>query len=231
VLPREEVKSERAVAAAAYGTAAHTWVETGVAPEGKDGDAVLRKVKASGIKREDWWPTTGLHEVPLAYNVVTGESLALVLGLSTADKNAWKMAFGDEWVVGTADYVGVLMEAPWVDDLKTGRNAEWEHHRFQQTLYVLAWNLFATHKLEPTRSTITHWPKYPLPKMPLRFGEVLEPDYLEDFQRKLKNLRTDVLRLREAKEKGMDVHNRLTDGPQCVYCPSKNSCTKGMKYE
>lgn len=231
MLPREETKSERAITAAAYGTAAHAWVETGAPPPGKEGDSVLKKVKVSGISREEFWPPTGLHEVPLAYNVVTGEARGLIYRVSAHDKGAWKAGFGDEWVVGTADYVGLLMEAPWVDDLKTGRLAEWEHYRYQQSLYVLAWTLFTEHDLVTARSTISHWPKYPLPKKPLRFGEVLEPDYLKDFQTRLRNLRTDYLRLVEAKERGMDVSSRLKDGPQCMYCPSKTSCTKGLKYE
>lgn len=229
VLPRTETRSERAILAGEYGTAVHTWKETGKY-EQKFATTIKKKVEAAGVSRDALW-AGGLHEVPLAYNVVTEEALALVLPVSNDEKTAWKAGFGNDWVVGTADYVGQILDLPWVDDLKTGRYAEWDSYKHQQTFYALAWGLFAFHSLLPTRCTLTHWPKYPLPKPPVRLGVVLEPDYFLDFKNKLRQLKQDVLRLTTDKERGMDVSLRLSDGEQCVFCPSKSSCTKGQKYE
>lgn len=175
----------------------------------------------------------GLHEVPLAYNVVSTQARALVLPQSDGKKDEWKASFGDEWVVGTADYVGLLLDAPWVDDLKTGRQVHYGDHRFQQGFYALAWTLFQMGKLHQTRSTITHWPRYPVDIKPHRFGTVLEPEFFEEFQTKLRRLREDVMKLRELEESGRreSVVARLSDGPQCIYCPSKLACVKGQKYE
>lgn len=214
----------------AYGTAVHTWKETGVVPASRHGDVLNRKLNHLETKREELWPD-GFHEIPLAYNVVSGEARAVVLPITAAEKVEWKASHGDEWIVGTADFVGLLMGGPWVDDLKTGRHVEWADYGYQQAFYVLAWSLFHYHELLSTRSTITHWPKYPINGKPRRVGRVLDPDFLRDFQNRLKNLRLDYLRLREAHSNGGDVVARLQDGPQCLYCPSKNSCTKGQKYE
>jgi hypothetical protein len=232
VLPRSEEKSERAVIAAEWGTGVHKWKETGEFPEGRNGTTLRKKVKEAGVERDTYW-VGGLHEVPLAYNVVTQEARALVLPLPLDKKDAWKGSFDDTWVTGTADYVGLLFDAPWVDDLKTGRRVDYLDYRYQQGFYALAWTLFQTGGLGEVRSTITHWPKYPIPNKPRRFGTVLEPDFFLELQGRLKQLREDVMKLRELEASGRrdDVVARLTDGPQCVYCPSKLACTKGLKYE
>jgi hypothetical protein len=230
VLPRAETKSERAQEAADFGTLVHKWKETGDEGKGRLATTLKKKLKETGVKREEYW-YGGLHEVPLAFNVLTTESKALVLPLSSEDKDEWKASFGPEWVVGTADFVGLLLGQPWLDDLKTGREVEWLDYRYQQTFYLMTWTLFSEHELKPGRSTITHWPRYPIPNKPKRFGTVLEVDDYLDFQSKLTRLYKDAAKLREDKENGMDVIPRLTDGAQCVYCPAKTSCIKGQKYE
>ena len=230
ILPRTEVKSERAVEAAGWGTRCHFWKETGEFGAGRDALTLKKKVEKSGVNRGHLW-AEGLHEVPLAYNVETREARALVVPVSFEEKVAWKAAWGEEWITGTADYVGFILEGPWVDDLKTGRRVEYLDHRYQQAFYVLAWGLSQLRELRPSRSTLTHWPKYPLPRAPDRFGTVLEPEFLVDFQDKLGKLYTQYKRLKEKGNSGMDITGHLQDGGHCVYCPSKPSCIKGSRYE
>lgn len=229
MLPREETKSERAREAADWGEMVHLWKETGVVPKGRAGTTLAKKIKLAEVNRDLLW-VDGLHEVPLAYNVVTGESRALVLPLHKEKRDLWKATFDSEWITGTADYVGLLLDRPWVDDLKTGRQVEYFDHRYQQAFYSLVWTLFQMGQLTECRSTITHWPKYKLETKPRRFGTVLEPDFFLDFQGKLKQLREDVMRLKDKQERGLDVSGHLSDGPQCKYCPSKLACIKGSKY-
>lgn len=230
MLPREEKKSERAKEAADFGTLVHKWKETGDPGEGRLAITLKKKLKESGVQRGELWPD-GLHEVPLAYNVVTTESKALVLPVSSAAKDEWKAGHGPDWVVGTADYIGLLLGGPWVDDLKTGREAEWLDYKYQQAFYLMTWTLFSEHQLMPGRSTITHWPRYPIAGKTKRFGTVLDESFYLDFQQKLRSLKADSVKLKDLEESGMSVISRLTDGPQCVYCPSKLSCLKGQKYE
>lgn len=232
MLPRTNEKSERAVLAAEWGTAVHHWKETGEIPKGRLGTTFKKKLKETGVERDRYW-SEGLHEVPLAYNVTTGEARALVLPVDVQKKDAWKGAFDDRWVTGTADYVGLLLETPWVDDLKTGRKADYIDYRYQQGFYALAWSIFQTGGLGDVRSTITHWPKYPIPSKPRRFGTVLSPDFFAELQGRLKALREDVMKLRELEDAGRreSVVARLSDGPQCIYCPSRLACNKGQKYE
>ncbi len=232
VLPRSEEKSERAVIAAEWGTAVHRWKETGEIPGGRIGTTFKKKLKETGVEREQYW-SEGLHEVPLAYNIVSGEARALVLPLPTEKKDKWKAAHGDTWVTGTADYVGQILEAPWVDDLKTGRKVDYLDYRYQQGFYTMVWTLFQLGELNSARSTITHWPKYPISQKPKRFGTVLEVEFFMELQGRLKQLREEVMRLRELEQEGRreSVVGRLSDGPQCQYCPSRLACTKGLKYD
>jgi hypothetical protein len=230
VLPRTNEKSERAVQAAEWGTRCHFWKETGEFGVGREALTLKKKVENSGVRREELW-SQGLHEVPLAYNVETGEARALVVPLHPEEKGSWKTAFGDSWVTGTADYVGFILDGPWVDDLKTGRKVEYVDHRFQQAFYVMTWGLSQLRELRPGRSTLTHWPKYPLGEKPRRFGTVLEPGFFQEFQDRLRNLYRDWKKLKEKGDTGMDITGHLQDGGHCLYCPSKPSCTKGSRYE
>lgn len=193
-------------------------------------DANTLKKKAEHVNRAQLW-SGGLHEVPLAYNVETREARALVVPVSFEEKTAWKSSWGDEWITGTADYVGFILEGPWVDDLKTGRRVEYLDHRYQQAFYVLAWGLSQHRENRVSRSTLTHWPKYPLSKQPHRFGTVLEPDFLLDFQERLSKLYAQYKKLKERSQAGMDITGNLQDGGHCLYCPSKPSCIKGSRYE
>ncbi len=199
-------------AAADWGTSVHQWLETGTATSPALGERIL----LSGVNREQLWPG-GLHEITLAYNVVTGEGRRYYG--ATEGKDEWKATHDDEWVTGTLDYVGELFDLPWVDDLKTGRFAAWDDYKAQQSFYCLAWSMYRFNKPQETRSSITHWPKYPKDGAPNREGHVLSLDYLGGFAKQLTQLRDDVLRARE--------HGpALVPGPQCTYCPSWSGCPK-----
>lgn len=210
----------------------HKWKETGEIPSGRPGTVLKKKLKESGTDLETLW-SGGLHEVPLAFNVVSAEARALVLPRSPEEKDAWKAGLGDEWVTGTADYVGLLIDSPWIDDLKTGRLVYYDNYRYQQGFYALAWILFSEGRLTPVRSTITHWPKYPISNKPDRFGTVLEVEFFQEMQDRLKQLREVVMKLRDLDARGGrdSVVAQLKDGIQCKYCPSKLACIKGQKYE
>lgn len=232
VLPRTNEKSERAVQAAEWGTLVHKWKETGDIPSGRLGTVLKKKLKETNVSREGLFPE-GVHELPLAYNVVSSQARALVLPVSESRKDEWKAAHGDEWITGTADFVGLLLDTPWIDDLKTGRLVYYDNYRYQQGFYALAWILFSEGRLTPVRSTITHWPKYPIPKKPDRFGTVLEVEFFQEMQDRLRQLREVVMKLRDLDARGGrdSVVAQLRDGEQCKYCPSKLACIKGQKYE
>ncbi len=230
LLPHLATRSAYADESASWGTFCHSWKETGEFGKGRSATTLRKKVKESGVKREELW-AHGLHEVPVAYNVLTREARALVVPVPTIQKNAWKASHGPEWITGTADYVGQLLDLPWVDDLKTGRRVEYDYYKYQQGFYTMAWTLFSMHSLTPARSTLTHWPKYPVAAPPLRFGYVLEPEDMLDLQSKLEALYRQTLKLTVLKDGGMDVTSHLVDGPQCLYCPAKPGCAKGLKYE
>lgn len=204
----------------------HSWKETGVVPEGREGKLLQKRIDATGINREELW-AYGQHEVPLAYNVLSGQVEALTAPATELEKATWKAAFGDKWITGTADYVGTLIDLPWVDDLKTGRKADYSSYRYQQAFYSLAWAL--CNNDIAARSTITHWPKYPLSQKPSRFGVMLEPEFFLKFQGKLKRLYEVVMK---NKEPGKELDSGiLSTGEHCVYCPSKRNCVKGASYE
>jgi hypothetical protein len=203
-LPQIDLRGARAHEAAAWGTMCHRWVETGEI--GHPG--LQKKLDASGASRDALWPG-GSHEVALAYNVLTGEARSF----QGDGKDEWKAAFDNEWVVGTLDYVDEVFGEPWVDDLKTGRRVTWEAYEAQQTFYALAWSKANYGDRRRTRSTLTHWPRYPLGGLPFRFGKVIEAEELEHFEARLREMRAAIL------SQGPRVV-----GPQCTYCPSRTNC-------
>jgi hypothetical protein len=212
VLQREERPPGEA---ALWGTACHKWKETGHLPANAGFRRLMeKKIAESGIGRNALWPEEGEHEVALAYNVVTRESRRCTVPIGEDDdryKGAWKAGFDNQWVTGTLDFAMILMEEPWVDDLKTGRHADPNAYLYQQSFYVLAWA-----GAVDSRSTITHWPKYPVAGEPVRLGRTFSAGYLADFQVRLAELREDVLRGSPA----------LITGSQCDWCPSKRFCPK-----
>ena len=164
----------------------------------------------------------------LAYNVVSGVARTYGEADSAQTKDEWKASFDDEWIVGTLDYGQVIFDTPWVDDLKTGRFVTWEDYEKQQTFYCAAYSLVAMGAVVDTRSTLTHWPRYPVYKKPSRFGYLLEAAELKAFLKSLKEFRNQALA-----QKPSD----LVTGEHCRFCPSRGNCsayeamdTKGVDY-
>lgn len=217
--------------AAKWGTLVHSWLETNEVPRQEPQRTALRKrLKLSGIDldRELWWPAGGEHEITYGLNLVTGVATRAPVQARLAPGDTqkaaaarWKEALGDEWVTGTLDYAMELLDRPWVDDLKTGRYAHWKDHAAQQTFYCVVYSLEKYGELRQSRSTLTHWPKYPSAGRPTRKGVMLSVDTLRDFVISLTQLRKTVLDLRGA---GGQVE--LSAGDQCRYCPSRSFCPK-----
>lgn len=220
-LAQADTRGPGAIAAANWGTAAHAWKETGLYPGGTTGVALKKRVAASGIDRLKLWPVTGVHEVALAYNVVRG-NVMMSTSKDAAYNDRWKAAFDDEWVTGSLDFVDDVFGEPWLDDLKTGRLVHYKDYEAQQSFYVMAWCLADKGKLTRSRSTLTHWPRYPLGGLPSRFGVTMEVEYLELFRDKLAQLRKDIL----AKDNSL-----LSTGAQCTYCPSRGACPRLAQLE
>lgn len=221
-----EVPNTRRDRAAQWGNMCHFWKETGVLPDNEAWALPLhRKIKLSKIDRLAQWPEFGVHEVALAYNVVTGKAARCQVPIGAPGggreyREHWKLAFSDEWVTGTLDYAAELLGVPWVDDLKTGRVVSIHDYEYQQAFYVLGWTLAEYGELRESRSTITHWPRYPLEGRPRRLGRVLDVGYLTTFRGELRKLRERILRGR----KGAKV--KLESGSHCTFCPSKEICPK-----
>lgn len=152
----------------------------------------------------------------VAYNVVSGAARAYVAENETLDKDAWKAAFNDEWIVGTLDYGQVIFDTPWVDDLKTGRFVTWEDYAAQQTFYCGVYSLLAVGSIVDTRSTLTHWPRYPVGKRPNRFGYLIEEAELKGFLKSLLEFRNQALAQRPSS---------LVTGEHCRFCPSRGNCS------
>lgn len=213
-LPRQELVTEKGLEARDWGNACHKWAETGELPTNyKFRTLLLKKIAKSGTNREELWNADGSREMALAYNVIDGR--CETAPPDCQDKNAWKGAFGDEWIVGTLDYAQVIFDTPWVDDLKTGRFVEWEDYAAQQTFYCAVYSKLSVGSVVDTRSTITHWPRYPTHKKPYRFGHVLEAEELLAFLRSLKDFRLQVLAQKP---------QSLVLGDHCKFCPSRGNC-------
>jgi hypothetical protein len=215
--------------AAAWGTKVHSWVETGQLPEGRDGAAIQKRINAAQVSRARLWPEEGEHELALALDVTSGTVARCVVPAGRDGreyKDAWKAAFDDRWLVGSIDFGMELLGRPWVDDLKTGREVTWKKHAAQQSAYCLMYSLDRYGEVRDSRSTVTHWPKYPIHNPPRRFGSDLSVDYLNDFLYRLRMLRDDVLTLRSTSTAGEDISAGLSYGAHCRFCPSRSHCPK-----
>lgn len=213
--------------AAQWGTLVHSWLETGEIPTQEPfRRALTRRLKESGVDREIWWPSEGVHEATFGLNLVSGEVVRCVMPrlvqmgeTQKSYSDRWKESLSDEWVVGTLDFGMELLDRPWVDDLKTGRFASWHDYAAQQTFYCVVWSQYLYAELRESRSTITHWPKYPSAGKPKRKGTLLGVDTLKKFVLELTQLRESVLGLRNTGKTG-----ELLPGDQCRYCPSRTNC-------
>lgn len=218
-LPRK--KDETGVAAG-WGNLVHDWLETGVVKDDKDGKLLQKRIDKSGTSRAALWPD-GEHEVAIAFNLLTERAIEYpkpVLPPGTTRKDhttAWKNSFDDEWFTGSIDFGTELLDTWWIDDLKTGREVTWGKYAWQQTAYAIAWSKLKYGELRSGRSTVTHWPRYPVVRAPNRLGSVLTETWLKNSLDKLRALRLDILAAKP---------ESLMTGEQCYFCPSAGSCPR-----
>lgn len=218
-LPHTRTLSEGAQNAADYGTTVHNWkatgVVSGVGTKAKSHEKTLKNkleiLATNGITRETIWPSasaSGFHEVSFAYNCVD-HRLAVHWGPYNVE---WKKSYTDDWIAGTADYVGWTDTGlPWVDDLKTGMLFESQPTEMgQMFFYCMCWNKYNSGVCD-VLSSVTHWPKYPLPVLPTRTEGVLTWARLQKFEKYICELYTSGKR-------------PFNLGPECEYCPAFESC-------
>lgn len=227
VLGGTDEKSEGVRIAADWGTMVHGWKETGNVEvvNGRKNLVPLfeKKLKLTGVRREQWWPEGMVHEMAMA--VRPFETYAQLVDGEKAEKEAWKAAFGEEWATGTLDGYQWMFDVLWVDDLKTGRFVTLEQYIEQLRFYALGASRLLDYR-GPVNVTLTHWPRYPVLNEPTRFGRVIEQDELNSFEKRLVGLRDDIRRAREDK-----TRLRLVGGEQCTFCPSRSRCTVGQEHE
>lgn len=202
----------------------HHWAATGevITVNGRTNLPPLfrKKLDQGEVDRLRWWPEEMEHEIALAVNPL--RAYAENCDGDSEKKDAWKKAFGDEWVTGTGDGRMFLFDTLWVDDLKTGRDVQFEDHLQQLRFYALGMARVMDYS-GPVSATITWWPRYPVLSQPERFGRVFEQDELLAFEKRLVTLRDTILWAREGK---IDVLEMLRPGDkQCLWCPARDVCT------
>jgi hypothetical protein len=221
ILETEELRTESTFIAADWGSMVHDWKETGEvkAFNGRTNLVPLfkKKLDVTGVRREQWWPTTMIHELAMA--IKPGEAYAQLLDGGKEEKEAWKAAFDFQWGTGTLDGYDWMFDVLWIDDLKTGRFVTEEDYIEQRRFYALGLSRLLGYR-GPVNVTLTHWPRYPVPSLPSRFGRVVEADELDDFEKRLRKLRDDISRARE--DRGSLVLN--PGESQCGFCPSRKRC-------
>ncbi len=225
-----EEKPESTKVAADWGSMVHDWKETGLVRPVSEARKNLvplfeKKLKATGVRREQWWPETMVHELAMA--VKPFEAYAQLVEGGKDEKELWKAAFGEDWVTGTLDGYDWMFDVLWIDDLKTGRDKNRAGESLvtdakyieQRRFYALGLSRLLDYR-GPVNVTLTHWPRYPVLSLPTRFGRVIEQDEVNDFEKRLVRLRDNVRRARDDKAK-----LNLTPGEeQCMFCPSRGKC-------
>ena len=223
-LDRVVPASESLRDAAAWGDLVHKWKETGK----WDVDTVATRrrsaaLAAGGVSREDLWPDTGAHEVAFALH--TKNRIAAKCDLTTREeREAWKLSFNDEWITGTADYVGVHEGHVWVDDLKTGNpdylpRDPWD--AWQLKFYALCAALAggtAGGTADFAYVSITSWPRYPADGIPNRvFSGATRVELLGTVLPLLEHARVAALVSR-------DLSVDAVAGDHCKFCKSAPVC-------
>lgn len=219
-IPHTREMSERALDAAEYGTMVHRWAETGevVGKKGhiKTFEKKLAVLQTNGVTRQTLWPVSGYHEVTFAYNCVDGR-----LGVSWLKgedaKNA-KMAYGDDWITGTADYVYYDRERNLygVNDLKTGMMFDSEPDELSQLyFYLMCWQKYNGVRADDDGLlSITHWPKYPIDAVPGYEERVIKGIRIGKFENYIRKLHSEY-------RKG---NSPFLLGSECEYCPAHADC-------
>jgi hypothetical protein len=233
-------KLDRAQKAADWGTIIHSWKETGQWPLALSGRWAGKvplmfqrrqaNLAAAGKDRLDLWPADGRHEVSYALNTST-----LTVGTyydptaTQEQREAWKKGHGDEWLTGTADYVGDVLGRPWVDDLKTGNREylpadPWE--LWQLRMYALCEAILTG--AGTVLVSITSWPQYPADVLPIRvWAEVTRATLLDEVASTLEQARVLAMASRRKLDARPGVHcGRWVDrqGEVHYLCDSAINC-------
>lgn len=217
-LPHTREVSERALDAAEYGTMVHKWAETGEVV-GKNSHVKtfqkkLSVLETNGITRESLWPVSGYHEVTFAYNCVDGR--LGVCWLKGEEAARAKLAYGDDWITGTADFVYIKDGLCGVNDLKTGMLFDSQPDELSQLyFYLMCWTQYngVTEKKDGWLDVI-HWPKYPLDSLPGREESRIPWLRLIKFENYIRKLHKEY---REGRAP-------FVLGAECEYCPAQEAC-------
>lgn len=217
-LPHTREMSDRALDAAEYGTMVHTWAETGKL-NGRKGhiktfEKKLAVLETHGITREALWPVSGYHEVTFAYNCVDGR-LGVCWLKGEEARNA-KLAYGDDWITGTADYCYMQDGLYGVNDLKTGMMFDSQPDELSQLyFYLMCWQ-----KYNGVRSDrdglldVLHWPKYPIDAVPARETRLIPGVRIGKFENYIRKLHKNY----------KDGNSPFLLGAECEYCPAQSDC-------
>lgn len=190
--------------AAEWGTAIHS------VKEGRDpGRADAR---AWAALHEPFWPRTvlwpeGHHERGLGLRVaVKGyprRHHAVTQAWEGPAEKRWDLS--DDWATGACDWYTLDGPVVWLDDLKTGGNPELPPTD-QLTFYATALARHLDTKTDVLTS-ITHWPRYPKGRGPVRSTALVTYDDRRDFEARL------------ARAKALaDTNPEPTPGYWCLYC-------------
>lgn len=206
---------DRPIEAGQWGRMVHRWKATGVVvpePEFPNHEHLFReRLDLIRPDREALWPGGG-HEIAVGLSTATGAAAAF--GGPPEDGDAWKAALPDDWISGTLDYRGEILDALWVEDLKTGRNAP-EPTIHQLTFYVLVAHRVAWPTPPRALASVFHWPRYPRHVPGTRHWRTVAQTELAAFEERLRRLRLRVL-ARDPRD--------LNPGPHCTFCPSRPHC-------
>ena len=194
-LPRIERPSGPA---AEWGTAVHT------AKEGRDPGR--RDVRDWVTLHELFWPRTSLwpgghHERGLGLHV--DEWYQVDKAWEGPAEERWDL--DSSWMTGAADWWTDESPVIWVDDLKTGRAVE-PPPTDQLTFYGTALARQLNTKSD-VMTTITHWPRYPRGKGPVRLAALVTYDDRRLYEERI-----------AAAKNAADLRLGPNPGPWCQYC-------------
>ncbi len=230
ILPRVESKPNEG---SEWGHVAHNWAATGRVEPTKLGlfpnhvSLFQRKLEYVKPDRLALWPATGQHEVGIAINCLKPE-VEWITGLDADQLDKWKEQWPDHYLTGALDYLGEVLDDPWVDDLKTGKRDdprdESPRRRSQVWTYAVAAYLIRQRLRNPAGriiTSITWWPRYPVDSEPLRIFQSINDSECEHWWRHLNKKYTGLVQLRKRPE---TLEPLLRDGHYCFFCPSKQWC-------
>jgi hypothetical protein len=217
-----------------WGHLVHNWKATGLvkARAFYPNHAALfrRKLEIVNPQRRQYWPDGGTHEVAVAVNCLEPKA-EWATGLNEEEIDAWKAQWPDFYITGAIDYLGEILDDPWVDDLKTGKRDspldDPPRVRSQVWTYALAAYLIKR-SASQVRTSITWWPRYPVAAEPLALFQSIKANELERWWQHLNKKYTGLVQLRKRPE---TIEAHLKEGPYCFFCPSKHYCPKGKEQD